>query len=550
MSLLHDISPRYVRTGWWRNLAAPPHRQYLLTTGNVEAVMIVGCLGVLGAIAGNRVWIIVRYYLQPALQLSDPESERGNLSRSDAIKSLWAAVNHQSKNIREVLTEEEDFGHKVGRMLDILSGNGLDRLHPMDTKIELRFGIFAVLTIVCLGILSTLIPFFLTEGLQGGTAVLATHGSDQWYLSAGLVVIGDLRLRNSVHRDISTCVNDGIYWNQTKPCLELRSTLPSYSVEHIGLTDLNLSHASYRLLTEQGDKNFEALRLRHEISLQDAGFNTNNGGRKLHHELTCIPTSAEQLITKVNGTFNLNIEKLVPPSGKEFNPEKRGSYILHRSMMLRTANGIGSGHEIDESKRRSGFVTKGTDPLENFSGDGATWYQAEVDAALPRVDIKHPETDGFVKDTMHWAGATELMAYDGRGHRLQNFLITFKPGEIFPTAQAPSDDPIFAAHRQENSQYIADREVSALACTELFKICSKNTCEEINGFHSSSPEEAYLKIYAAILSVWASTTIEPIYGDPTTHQRVRNFFEKMAIRRRRKICPLNPPTPTFPKISS
>jgi hypothetical protein len=102
----------------------------------VEAVVFLGLLGILGSIAGDKLWPIVRHYLQPTLQLSDPESKRLKLSRTDAIKALWAEMKYTKKDLEMIWTEEHGFRQKVKMSLGIMSGNHRQALRPMATTIE------------------------------------------------------------------------------------------------------------------------------------------------------------------------------------------------------------------------------------------------------------------------------------------------------------------------------------------------------------------------------------------------------------------------------
>ena len=67
MPLLPNIRSDYVHTGWWRNLTAPAYRQYLWTATNVKVVVSLGLLGILGTIAADKIWPIIRHFLQPGV---------------------------------------------------------------------------------------------------------------------------------------------------------------------------------------------------------------------------------------------------------------------------------------------------------------------------------------------------------------------------------------------------------------------------------------------------------------------------------------------------
>ncbi|PVH93851.1 hypothetical protein DM02DRAFT_661583 [Periconia macrospinosa] len=96
MSFSPETEPQLVRKGWWRNVAAPAYRQYLWTTTNARAVLIVGLLAALEAFAGDRLWTIIRYYSQQA-------DNRSNLSRSNSIRALYTQLNDQKQNLTNSL---------------------------------------------------------------------------------------------------------------------------------------------------------------------------------------------------------------------------------------------------------------------------------------------------------------------------------------------------------------------------------------------------------------------------------------------------------------
>lgn len=105
MPLLSDIRSELVQPGWWRDFNAPFYRQHLWTATNIEALTYLGLLGLLGAIAGDRIWIIARHFLLPAIQLPDPEAKRRKLRRSDAIKAIWIRIKYIKESFSTVWNE-------------------------------------------------------------------------------------------------------------------------------------------------------------------------------------------------------------------------------------------------------------------------------------------------------------------------------------------------------------------------------------------------------------------------------------------------------------
>ncbi|KAF2816005.1 uncharacterized protein BDZ99DRAFT_457924 [Mytilinidion resinicola] len=518
MPLLPNIPSDRVHSGWWRNLTAPAYRQYLWSATNVEAVIILGILGILGTIAGDKLWPIMRHYLQPNIQLPDPENLRLKLSRMDAIKAFWAKMKGLSRRHRQAL-------------------------RPVDTTIELRFGLFAILNIVSFLILGIFIPFLLAEGLQGEAIVLARKDLQGSYSNLRNSAAFDKGVRERTSDDFRTCVTDSRNWSQTAYCADLRKTLPSYTTENMDLRDPVFAELPYQFLVEKGDTNYKALRLGRNITFQDAGFNVKPGGKKLLHELTCVPVSLDPFITYVNGSFEENnrvskrfvngaFELRVPdllPSALEQGQGLMFDVVLHDSMLLGTSNDMDSGRETYVYPVKT---------VINHGDQGATWFQTDVDATLPWIEYKgNPALATHLRDDlavgMLYGSPTVYTRF-----RLQNFLLTFKPGRS-PVPQitgSPSDDPIYGAHRHGyGAGYVADREVSALGCAEVFKVCSEDECvaRPIGHF------DGWLdRCYPAIMSVWVSAQNDPIYAwtrnflvnSPNQSRRWQDDVEERFVR--------------------
>jgi hypothetical protein len=423
--------------------------------------------------------------------------------------------------------EEHGFRRKAIILLGIMSGNRHQVLRPTDTAIELRFGIFAVLNIVSFIILGIFIPVFLAEGLQGEPIVQSIEGFPGAYFFNRVKAIIDEGVRERVSWDFKTCVTDRGVWNQSGYCVNLHNTLPPYKTENINLTDPIFTEPPYRFLSERGDVNFRAVRLSRNTSLQDIAFNAKPGGEKLLHELTCVPVPLGHYIAKVNESFDLTIKDLIPSNfSRTVNDDS--SFIIHDSMILKTSNTIGSGREIFGSKIHRGYTNSHTNPVINRGDQGATWYQTGVDATLPWLEFKGKAYPYGVRNRVEMAIA---MVLGGRDFRLQNFLITFKPGESLGWSKSRLDDPIFGAHLLwGTSEYVADREVSALGCAEVFKLCSVDECTELLLRENDIWAQLH---YPGIMSVWLSALIDTSYGDSPLSDELRTFFSDWPDPRQR-----------------
>ena len=49
-----------IEKGLWRNIQKPPYLQWVWTLSNVESVVALGLLMMVGAVAQNRAWNLVR----------------------------------------------------------------------------------------------------------------------------------------------------------------------------------------------------------------------------------------------------------------------------------------------------------------------------------------------------------------------------------------------------------------------------------------------------------------------------------------------------------
>ncbi|CAI6341431.1 unnamed protein product [Periconia digitata] len=554
MPLLPDIKAQHIRTGRWQDLTAPWYQQHLWTTTNVEAVIVIGLLGILGAIAGDATWPILRHYLQPAVQLPDPESRRNKLSRADAINALWVRLRLMMRSLEDGMNHSNRFIEKTRIILSIIKGN--HRQAPADSDIGLRFGVFAIISTAAFLVLGILIPFFLGEGLQGQAAVQALQVYHSEYLQAGWSAIYNERVWAQVEEDMKTCVKYRIGWKNTQHCMGIRDNLPLYRVENLSLMDPRLNHSTYRLLLENGNANFTALRVSRNTSFQDISFNRRKDAKKILHELTCLPMDLDPYIKKSNGTYkkfdhsgrpsvvehgdtyNLNVDCIKParkPTQHEVNPDGPKP-TTHWSMILRTSNAIGSYSQLVKEYMEHNYAQTIT-RLKNVGRDGATWYQTTVDAVLPWVAFSGPE---YVYPSFKH----ELMPLYELLEVLEGFIFTIKSAQRFyeswPLYEYKDpiwvpNDPLSRAHISDDLIHFTDREVSALICTEIFKTCERNECREpyprpefVSPSDNYEQEEWLERYFLGIMSVWMDTSMGSIY---TVYRTSYEYIEKEGGRR-------------------
>lgn len=331
MPLLPNIKSEYVHLGLWWNCTAPAYQRCLWTTTNVNAVLFIGVLSILGGVAGDKLWKIMRYHLQPALQLSDSDDRRLKLSRTAAITAIWAELKYVKEDLEGIWHEEQGINRKLRDTFEALSGNYAKTLRPPTTTIEIRFGIFAILSITCFVVLSIFIPFFLTDGLQGEAIVQATQYSRDDQADALIWTLGAESMHQVVSWDFEKCVNDRATWSQANYCVDLHNDIPPYESEEIDLTDLVLAQSPYSFLVQLGDANHKATRMSRNTSTRDLAFNARMGGKTLLHEVTCVPVSLDQHISKTNRSFELKFPNLIPP-GLAQRLKRLRPIVVHDSM--------------------------------------------------------------------------------------------------------------------------------------------------------------------------------------------------------------------------
>lgn len=498
MPLLPEIPPQCVKKGWWVNFTAPAYRQRLWTLTNGEAVLIVGLLGILGTISSQKSWSITRYYLQPALQLSDPESKRNNLSKTDALKALWANLKRTKKMLKNGLAEEPGCRQKINIMLDVINGNRDQTLHPCENDVESRFGVFAIMNIIIFAVMGIFIPFALAEGLQGVSVVQATIGSLAKYNGSSQIVIDDELVYAHVKKDLKTCVSNEEAWRTTRACTKLRNGLPLYNKEDLNLTNPAFDDPLYHSLVQYGDSTHTALRLTRNTSVRDVFSNTKEKAR-LQHELICTPISIQKIITPLNGSISLNVEDLIPFQDSRF------FQFIRKSVIVRVPELSRFGDETQPKAR----LPKTVLPRNTLGDQTEAYYRNIPDFTLPYIVTQNLPYELRSKSRAQLA----TIAVNGVFVRkpLQNFVITMKPASPQDQPKTPSDDSNSA---QGTRHHTTHRGVSALLCTELFKVCSTYECKKQRYLSSySSHDKVLMDWYPGIMSVWASAILDSFYDD-------------------------------------
>jgi hypothetical protein len=378
MPYLATVHPEVVYKGCWIYHTSTSGRKYLCTATNLEAVVFLGVLSLLGTFASSRLWPIVRYYLQPGVQLPDPDSRFLKLSQKEAIKELWYHIQALRRELSAVWSAKGgEYWRKIKSSIGTLKGNTgqVQALpHGMSANVPIRFGICAAITSASFLVLDIFIPFFLGEGLQEQAVVLAyrspspsTEGLDNGFGD----YLTDKSMRSRVYWDSVRCLDEQLHWAGEPYCIRLRDDLPTYHKRQLSLS--LLSEDYHQALVQHGDPKHPALKLAQNLTVQDIGFNSIGRGKKLLHELTCTPVELKPFISDVDGKHQLNLPAAFLPRfgvGKEFrgwSNKNELNFTLHQSMRIESANRMGSA--------RAKYLT----PLHHESNT-SVWYQTAADS--------------------------------------------------------------------------------------------------------------------------------------------------------------------------
>ena len=547
MPLLATIASDLVQQGYWLNQAAPVYRQHLWATTNLTAFLVLALVGVTGSLAGERLWAIMRHCLQPAVQLPNPLDKLRTVSRTRAVKELWTQSRLLQKELATVWNENKSPGAKIWDWAHIMGGRGSHVAANFNgdmTNIPTRFGVCAIISVVSLAILGIFIPFFLSEGLQAETTVIGrtVEGHADEYLASGWAMF-DSGMRQGTNRDYEKCFDINVKWLTNDYCNNLRRDLPTYTISRFQISGDGPSHGQFRFLAKHGNKTYNAIKFTQNTTFFDIGINRDPSGTILRHELTCLPVPLDPFVLRTDsGMYQLKMNDLFPQK----RPHSDSGLRFHDTLWMKTSNAFGVGHQLAMEFRGAypiggGYELPTRPPTDER--DPATaepiWVQTDVDAALPAIS----RAGGI--NSEHWhANAASRLIQGTPDFQLHNFLLTFKP--FLSSGYAPKswDDPVFSAHtwfsKVRDSQeeiFVADREITAVGCVEIFSICSACVASEPclcrklpkapeRGAAYRPGKNALEFYYPRIMSVWYNALIDPTYGTRMQFgAQPRNFFQ-------------------------
>jgi hypothetical protein len=136
-------------------------RRWIWTLGNLNAILVLGCLALLLTFSQSRAWVLVRYIIflrkrpvrLPDTVSSDPLE---HLSQEKAIVSVLPALKSRLK----ILCIRHSHAERAN-----------SPLHPVSPVISPLFGICALLNIGLFVSMSVAIPYFISEGALGAPLV-------------------------------------------------------------------------------------------------------------------------------------------------------------------------------------------------------------------------------------------------------------------------------------------------------------------------------------------------------------------------------------------
>ncbi|KAF2120391.1 hypothetical protein BDV96DRAFT_324253, partial [Lophiotrema nucula] len=546
MPLLANIPSHFVQKGWWVNYTNPAYRQHIWTATNFEALIILAIMGIVGTFASNRAWLVIRHYLQPALQLPDSSNVFVSLSSIQAIKELYNSSLYFYAELRAIWKEQTTFRQKLKESIQLLREGNHRSLAVDHPTVPLRFGIWAAICFSGFIVLGIFIPFFLGEGLQGEAIVtgMRVYG-DYEEITGPPIFITERTMLQRAHADWDRCFGSLERWKMNSYCQALYDDLPSFEKREMELTDSALNDDRYQFLTTFGDRNSSAIQMSHHTTLQDVGYNAKANGKTLYHELTCVPVPLGPFVYQINGTWQLGIPGLVLPEWRDF------ASPLQDSMMLDSSDSFQSCDAPDTiGSSRCGKAILGDRPGKQIPP--ATWLQEHIDDTLPAIKPRNPGSQWGQLELEQYRGERGAKVMMGMwGPRMETFLITFKLEEQYMSGKpivAVSDDPIFAAHEQPGRGIVRDREVSALGCAEIFKLChgtreKERICTNLIDYPVKGPYHAghvytnsmdsFLDVqYPSVQSVWLASHTDSIYTG-VNHQRLWDFYNAEGDERAR-----------------
>lgn len=501
MPAFPQIATLDVRVGLWWNLGAPAYRRCLWTVTNLEAVVVLGVLGIVGTVAGDRVWLIVRPFLQPSLRISGAGSRTLNPSRTDAVKALWVQLKRMKQDLAIPLAQHKTW-QQVKSSCQKLRGRQSHSSRPPVEDIKLQVGLFAIFNIMSTIILGIFGPFFLAEGLQGEAVVRATSGSRQAYLDAIVETADDKYLRARHKRDVEHCVAWTKFPRSSDYCSAALGSLPPYMRESISLDDLAPTNPRHRFLIEHADRRCTALRLRWNATLHDVFVNTKSSSKWLSSELVCVPVLLGRFVERIEGRYVLNIDGLLSYGSNLGNNVRLNYQDWFKASLVMKAD-----HWI---KWRRPYRPPGLPSYAEWTSE----FRFNRDGILPWIQDEDSKTR---------ARQSVALLRGEDGVSLQNFFITYQPNWEVSIKGTPNKPDFGADHQRQEHWYVNNELVLSIGCAETFLTCEEDQCKEPGSGNDTSSWLHHW--YPFMSSIWLNDQLE---YDSDRYPRIFDDFRYVA----------------------
>jgi hypothetical protein len=422
----NDLSD-YVYKGLWINYHAGPFWRWTLTLTDFEALVCLACISILLAFTQSRAWVLFRfaiYQKTKSPRLPDPENVdyRQRLSQGNAVAGFFS----QSKR-----TIKRAF-HRIKQKSSVQLDHELC-LEADDPVVPSQFGPVALFNIMFFLSMGVAIPWTLTDGSLKTPVVKSkvtkTCLEAKRYEKLPDVFAGfpetDIFFQQCRLRHYDSCVAEA-YFRRPNIHKERTRTCPfSGDICRNDTLAIEITHR--------------------DIGAYDVGVNSFIK-ITMNHRLTCAPITLDPFYV-----FGYDKSTSVEPLNASITildatlPKLKGKVIYKGyATTLYTLNGPNFA-----SPKNSGL------------------FMARIAGKSSLRILPHP-FNSFGSEMQH----PSLRTNDSLP-----FMLLYRAGSTFHTD--PSDDPLFSAHNPcvdnvsglNHTVYCADREVTALGCSEKFQFC-------------------------------------------------------------------------------
>jgi hypothetical protein len=422
----NDLSD-YVYKGLWTNYHAAPFWRWTLTLEDSEALICLACITILLAFTQARAWVLLRFAIyqktkSPRLPDPDHVDHRQRLSQGEAIAVFYS---QWKRTIKGVLYRAKQ---KSSVQLDNEPSAGVD-----DPIIKSSFGLVALFNIMFFLSMGVIIPWTLTDGSME-TPIVKTKVTESCLAAKRFEKIPDfwanlpetdVFFQQCRLRHYDNCVAEAPF---RRPNIHKERTRTCPFSGNICRNDTLAIEMTHR-----------------DIGAFDVGVNSFVK-ITMNHRLTCAPITLDPfyVFRHDNTTSQKPLYAFITILDATL-PDLKGKVLYNGyATPLFTRNGPNFA-----SPENSGLL------MTRIAGTSSL-------TILPHVfynfdsEMQHPSL---------------------RTNDSLPFMILYRAGSSYH--RNPSDDPLFSAHNPcpanepgfNRTGYCADREVTALGCSEKFQYC-------------------------------------------------------------------------------